>query len=146
MKVILLRDVAKLGRRFEVKEVPAGYAHNFLIPKKLAVPATEEALRKLTVEEKKKSILSERHDSSFKSVLEALEATLLELRVPANEQGHLFKGIHATDIAKHMRNQGMQIEDSEIILVHPIKEVGDHTITLTSGQITGTCTIRISKQ
>ena len=55
MKVILLRDVAKIGKRFEVKEVPTGHALNFLIPKKLAEPATTEALRRHSVEMKKKT-------------------------------------------------------------------------------------------
>jgi large subunit ribosomal protein L9 len=145
MKVILLRDVAKIGRRFEVKEVPAGHATNFLIPRKLAEPATPEALRRHSVEMKKKSIMTERHDSGFKSVLESLKGTIIEFAVPANEQGHLFKGVHEADIAGYLTKQGMAVTVSEIVLPHPIKETGEHVVTLKSGDVTGTCTIRITK-
>jgi large subunit ribosomal protein L9 len=145
MKVILLRDVAKIGRRFEVKEVPLGHALNFLIPKKLAEPATTESLKRLSVEMKKKSIMSERHESGFKGVLDALQGKVLELRVRANEQGHLFKGIHEADIAEYLSSEGHAVTASEVVLASPIKEVGDHTITLRSGAITGTCIIKVSK-
>ncbi len=145
MKVILLRDVAKMGRRFEIKEVPAGHAINFLIPRKLAEPATAEALKRHSVEMKKKSIMSERHDTSFKSVLEALQTAPLEMTVPANDQGHLFKGVHEADIASYLNNQGMEVKATEIVLAHPLKETGEHIVTLKSGDVTGTCTIRITK-
>jgi large subunit ribosomal protein L9 len=145
MKVILLRDVAKIGKRFEVKEVPTGHALNFLIPKKLAEPATTEALRRHSVEMKKKTIMTERHETGFKGVLEAFEGRVFELRVPANEQGHLFKGVHETDIAKYLVSEGFQVDASEVLLPHPIKETGEHVISLKSGTITGTCTITIMK-
>lgn len=145
MKIILLRDVAKIGRRFEVKEVPAGHAINFLIPRRLAEPATAEALKRLAVEMKKRSIVSERHDTGFKSTLEALQGKEIEMPVPANEQGHLFKGIHEADIVKHLSSLGMSVAVEEVKLAHPIKEVGDHVITLTSGDIEGACTIRVTK-
>ncbi len=145
MKVILLRDVAKIGKRFEVKEVPSGHALNFLIPKKLAEPATAEALRRHTVEMKKKSIMSERHETDFKGVLETLLDKTLELRAPANDQGHLFKGIHEVDIVACLASEGLSIEPSQVVLPQPIKEVGKHVITLKSGASTGICTINIMK-
>lgn len=145
MKVILLRDVAKIGRRFEIKEVPAGHATNFLIPRKLAEPATPEALRKHSVELKKKSIMTERHDTGFKSVLDSLKDTIIEFAVPANEQGHLFKGVHEADIARHLTEHGKAVTATDVVLPHPLKEIGEHVITLKSGEVTGTCTIRITK-
>lgn len=144
MKVILLRDVAKIGRRFEVKEVPAGHAHNFLIPRKLAEPATAESLRRLEVELKKKSILVGRHDSDFKSALDTLSKTPIELTLPANKQGSLFKGVHASDIVKLIVTKGVSVTESEVVLDHPIKEVGEHTVTLRSGSTEGTIILRIT--
>jgi large subunit ribosomal protein L9 len=145
MKVILLRDVAKIGRRFEVKEVPGGHALNFLIPRKLAEPATAEALRRLGVEMKKKSIMTDRHDESFKTILDTLGESGITLTVAANEQGHLFKGIHGADIAKHLESKGMHVDAKEVVLREPIKELGTHTITLASGTVSGTCTLTIIK-
>jgi large subunit ribosomal protein L9 len=144
MKVILLRDVAKIGRRFEVCEVPSGHALNFLIPRKLAEAATQEALRRLAVEIKKKTVTSDRHSSNFKSALETLANTPVTLAFPANAQGHLFKGVHAADIAKSLSSHGVSVDASEVILPHPIKDVGEHAITLRSGETEGVVTIHIT--
>lgn len=133
MQVILLKDVAKIGRRGEVKEVPQGHAQNFLIPRKLAVPATPDALRKLTVEMKKKEINVGRHDESFEKILEALSGTPFQLSAEANEQGHLFKGIHARDIAKALGEKGMNVAESEIHLETPIKSLGEAKVLMKSG-------------
>lgn len=145
MKVILLRDVAKIGRRFEVKEVPSGHAINYLIPRKLVEPATPEALKRLKVELTKRSIMSERHDTDFKSVLDALQGKTIEMKVQANEQGHLFKGIHAGDVVRALAEKGHVVRDNEVHLPHPIKEVGTHAITLRSGSSEGVCTLVITK-
>ncbi len=145
MKVILLKDVAKIGRRFEVKEVPSGHALNFLIPRGLAQSATADALRKLGVEMQKKTVMSERHDTGFKSALESLMNASVTLVLPANEQGHLFKGVHAADIAACFKKHGAEVRESEIILDHPIKDVGEHPITLRSGETEGVVTVHITK-
>jgi large subunit ribosomal protein L9 len=145
MRVILLRDVAKIGRRFEVREVPSGHAQNFLIPQKLAIAATPDALRKLEVEMKKKTIMTDRHDSDFASSLQVLTESGIELSLPANEQGHLFKGVHASDIVKHLALKGLRIEEKEIVLPHPLKEIGEHAVILKSGQKTGEIIVRITR-
>jgi large subunit ribosomal protein L9 len=145
MKVILLRDVAKIGRRFEVKEVPSGHAQNFLIPRKLAEPATDDALRRLAVELKKKSIMTDRHDGEFTASLASLKTTGITLSLAANEKGHLFKGVHESDIVKHLKEQGIEVRASEIVLPHPLKDVGEHHIVFKSGAITETITIRITR-
>jgi large subunit ribosomal protein L9 len=143
MRVILLRDVAKIGKRFDVCSVPDGHALNFLIPRKLAEPATKDALRKLEVERKKKTIMSDRHETDFKSSLEALKVNGIELSLPANEQGHLFKGVHESDIAKHLEEKGIHVDAKEVVLPHPLKEVGEHEVTFKSGDITETVIVRI---
>jgi large subunit ribosomal protein L9 len=144
MKVILLKDVAKIGRRMEVKEVPSGHALNFLIPRKLAVAATADALRTLDVELKKRSIISDKHDTSFRSALEMLETTPVQLSLPANEQGHLFKGVHAHDIAHALKSYGVEVKESEVLLNSPIKETGEHLVTLRSGDTEGTVKVIIT--
>lgn len=146
MQVILLKDVAKIGRRGEVKEVPQGHAQNFLIPRKLAVPATPDALRKLTVEMKKKEINVGRHDESFEKILEALSATPFHLSVDANEQGHLFKGIHARDIAKALGENGMDVQENEIHLEAPLKSLGEAKVLLKSGAHERVVTFIIQKK
>ncbi len=143
MKVILLRDVAKIGRRFEVKEVPGGHALNFLIPRKLAEMATPEALRRLEVDIKKKTIMSDRHDTNLKSALESLAGAPVVITLSANAQGHLFKGVKAADIATALEAEGVHVKDSDVVLEQPIKEVGEYTIELKAGGVTGTVQVHI---
>lgn len=143
MKVILLRDVARIGKRSEVKDVPAGHALNFLIPRKMALPATAENLRRTEKEQAHHAAKSAHHDADFKATLLMLSTTPVELSMDANAQGHLFKGIHAADIALRFKELNIPIEVSEIEVSHPIKEVGDHTVSLRAGNQSGTFTLRI---
>ncbi len=146
MRVILLRDVAKIGRRGEVCEVPGGHAQNFLIPRKFAVVATEEALRKLTVEENKKAINTGRHNDAFREVLTALASKSVEVVLEANDKGHLFKSLRARDVVSALAVHGMTITEDEVVLDAPIKNVGTHSITLRSGTQSGTITVTILKK
>lgn len=143
MKVILLRDVARIGKRSEVKDVPSGHALNFLIPRKMALPATAENLRRTEREQAHRATKDANHDADFKATLLMLSTTPVELSMDANVQGHLFKGVHATDIAHRFSELSIPIEVSEIEVSHPIKEVGDHTVSLRAGNQSGTFTLRI---
>lgn len=143
MKVILLRDVARIGKRSEVKDVPAGHALNFLIPRKMALPATAENLKRIEKEHAHHAARSAHHDADFEKTLRTLSTTPVELPMEANAQGHLFKGVHAADIAIRFKELSLPIEINEIELLHPIKEVGDHTVSLHSGDKNGTFILRI---
>jgi large subunit ribosomal protein L9 len=145
MQVILLRDVAKIGKRFEVCEVPSGHALNYLIPRKLAEPATKEALRKLSVEQKKKEVNTDRHDEHFKAALTTLAHTPIVLTARANEQGHLFKAIHADDISAACSRLGLDVKVDEVVLSNQIKTTGNHAITFRSGRASGEGTLTIVK-
>lgn len=143
MKVILLRDVARIGKRSEVKDVPAGHALNFLIPRKMALPATTENLRRIETEHAHHAAQSAHHDADFSAALLTLSTTPIELPMEANAQGNLFKGVHAADIALRFKDLNIPIEVNEIELLHPIKEVGDHIVSLRAGSQSGTFTLRI---
>jgi large subunit ribosomal protein L9 len=146
MKVILIKDVARVGRRSEVKEVPSGHALNFLIPRKLAIPATPENMKRLNEEQRKQETKKGDSEKSFKEALDALEGVTVSYRVEANEQGHLFKGVNANDIAKHLEGEGFGIAPEDIHLEHPIKSVGVHQVPLTRGKEKGLCTLEIVKK
>ncbi len=138
MKVILQRDVAKVGRRFDIVDVPSGHAQNFLIPRGIAIPATEGNLRKIAEQTKRKA---EKHGvdvATFQEALQALQGATIEMPVDANPTGGLFKGIKAEDIAEFLASQGHSVSASLIILPQPIKHTGTHAIELNSGKHTGT--------
>ena len=144
MKVILLQNVARIGQKFEVKDVPSGHALNFLIPRKLAELATPQSLRRL--EERRGRIEAEQgeHAEAFAAILAKLADTKVEMVVPANEKGHLFKGVHQSDIAEHLGSVGLAVEETSILLPAPIKEVGEHIVKLEAGDQKGEFTLTIS--
>lgn len=132
MKVILLQDVARLGRKFEVAEVPDGHAQNYLIPRRLAEPASASRIAQL--ERQRESASAQREE--LRAQIEAFVASLgdapLELSAEANAQGHLFKGIRAADIARAIAARAqLSIAQDAIDMRQPLKEVGEHTVTLT---------------
>lgn len=133
MKVILLQDVAKIGRRFEVTDVPDGYALNKLIPQKMAEPATPENMKR--VQARAQKIESERvaADVAFDEALEALADREIQLEVEANENGHLFKAVSAKEIVSALSDEGVTVTVANIVIPTPIKEVGPHRVELVSG-------------
>lgn len=131
MKVILLKDVKKLGRKYDIKDVADGYALNSLIPQKIAVPATSAYLK--SIEEKKKQILINKDE--FKKTLENAISKLPEgkfyITGKVNEKGSLFAGIHKEQIIDLFKKEtGVTLEPEYFDLEKPIKEVGEHQINL----------------
>ena len=129
MKVILLKDVKKVGKKFETKEVASGYALNFLIPRKMAEASTESAMKRLghlkALDEGERKI----HEDLLMKNLKALEGKTIELKEPANEKGHLFKGVHQEELVAAIKSQTqLDLAPEYIILEKPIKEVGEHEI------------------
>jgi large subunit ribosomal protein L9 len=135
MKVILLRDVAKLGRRYEVVNVPDGLALNKLIPSKDAVAATPDQIKR--VENLKKKNLADKDAlvSKLKEVSSFFSAEALVIEVTANEQGHLFQGVHAKEVVEAAGKRGVTIDPAWINLKDPIKSVGEAKVTLAAAQV-----------
>lgn len=125
MKVILLQDVKKVGKKFEVKEVADGYARNFLLSKNLAREATEETLTWLHTQKK---ILEEKASEALKEVQEiASRMDDLEVIVPVKvgAEGQLFESISVQKIADQLKAMGFSIKKDQIELKEPIKELGE---------------------
>jgi large subunit ribosomal protein L9 len=146
MKVILIRDVARLGRRLEVKEVPAGHALNFLIPRKLSIPATPENMKRLSAEVTKHAEDREESEKSFHEALAKLGTETVVYVTEANDKGHLFKGVNARDIAEKLSGAGFSITEEDIELPHPLKSVGVHEVPLVRGSVKGVCKLEIVKK
>jgi len=143
MRVILLRDVAKIGKRGDVCDVPDGHAQNFLIPRRLVEVATKEALRRHGGALKQKEILTDRSDEAFQSLLAALKDTSVTIRAQANEQGHLFRGLHEKDVVEALAREGYSIVEKEVTLSSIPKSLGEVPVTLTRGTHTGTITLQV---
>ncbi|MDE1974898.1 MAG: 50S ribosomal protein L9 [Patescibacteria group bacterium] len=137
MKIILLKDMAKLGRKFDVKDVSSGHALNLLIPRGDAVAATPQALKKLEAAKAKAAAERKVQDDLALKSLNELQGKTITMSAKANDKGHLFSGLHKEELAAELLKQTrLQIETSAIKLDHPIKETGEHMIEVNVGDKT----------
>jgi large subunit ribosomal protein L9 len=134
MKVILLQDVAKIGRRFDVVEVPSGYGMNKLIPQGMAKPATPENLKAIQAQSAKTEADRVASDEAFEAMLASLKGVTLEIAVEANEEGRMFQALKIDAVIEALKTStDTNIDQSKVVIKTPIKEVGDHVIELVSG-------------
>jgi large subunit ribosomal protein L9 len=131
MKVIFLKDVSRVGKRYDIKEVSDGYAVNFLFPRKLAMSATDKNLKEL--EEKKKEIVIEKEiqENLLEKYLSEIKGKIITLKAKTDEKGHLFSAIHKKEIAEELKTEHRaEINEEFIILEKPIKEIGEFEISI----------------
>ena len=145
MKVILLRDVAKIGRRFDVVTVPDGFALNKLIPKNLAQAATVENIKRLQNQSQKVQKDQASQEAGFHEALSKLKDTEVTITVEANNEGRMFQGLKADAIAMAVKEAvGYDLEAEHIIMKTPIKTVGEHEVELVSGKVHGVLVLNIT--
>lgn len=134
MKIILLQDVAKVGRKNEVKDVNDGFARNFLLGKGKAILATPGNLARVLglkqgqIEQTKKTL------SLIDQLFIKMGESSLVIKAKTSDAGHLFAAIHAKEIAEAIRrNHQVELPTDLIILDKPLKEIGETKIALKSG-------------
>lgn len=144
MKVILLKDVPKIGHKYQIMTVADGYAGNFLFPNKLAEQATQSALvrvEKLLAEEKAQKAV--REDLLIKN-LKAIDGVVVEITEKANAKGHLFAGVHKDILIPALKEQTrLDIDAEHLVLDKPLKEVGEHKVTIKVQEETAEFTVSI---
>ncbi len=127
MKVILLEDVRGVGDAGSVENVPDGYARNFLLPRKLAILATEGSLRNLEHHRAQIRRRQARESSNAKAVAEQLAQITVKLSAKAGEAGKLYGSITHAEIAEALAAQhNLTIDRRDITLPYPIKSLGQH--------------------
>ncbi len=130
VQVILNENVANLGHTGDVVRVRAGYARNYLLPRRLAVVADQRNLRAF---ENQKRIAMARRDAQKSVALklkERLEALSVLIPVRAGEEGKLFGSVTNLDIERALRAQGFEVDRREIGLDEPIKQLGEYTVAI----------------
>ena len=130
MKVILLDDVTKVGRRGEVRDVSDGYARNFLIPKKLALSATAGNLRNLEHIKKQQEAKADRVKADAEALRAQIEALVYEERRQASEEGKLFGSVTAQDVADFLASRGIKMDRKRLTLDEPIKALGEFSVSM----------------
>jgi len=130
MEVILRDDIEKLGTRGQLVNVAAGYARNYLFPKKLAVPATE-ANQKIIEQERLAHLRRETKEQADAEDLGGMMAGLsITLTEKAGEMDQLFGSVTSKDIAEALAARGYTIDRRKIHLAEPIKQLGEHKIPI----------------
>ena len=145
MKIILLKDTAKIGRKYDIKDVAEGYALNLLIPNKLAIVATKEAVKRIEIEKAREEGEKKIHQDLILKNIDGLKNTPLIIFAKTNDKGHLFAGFHREDLAKEIEKQTkLSIDSTFIKLDNPIKEIGDYNIEINA--IGKTVNLKLSVQ
>ena len=131
MKIILLKDIPKIGRKGEVKEISEGHAMNFIIPRGLGVKATPAEIKK--IEAQKSTLDTERkiQEELLEKSIASLGAITVTISEKANEKGHLFEGIKKDMLVKEIEKvSGIKLDPDYIDLEKPIKEVGEFLVPI----------------
>ena len=130
MEVILREDVEKVGNRGSVVKVADGYARNYLLPKRLAVPATE-ANKKIVAQEREAYLRREVKAKDDAAQLgQMMENVVLTIRQRAGENNQLFGSVTAKDIADALEAQKYHIDRRKVELETPIRTIGEHQVNL----------------
>ena|SRR3989344_3795877 len=130
MKIILLQDIPKVGRKNEVKEVSDGYARNFLFARNLAKPATPENVKTLenqkVKEEREKSVEYQK----YKILAERLKDIILNFKVKTGGKGRTFGSVTPLKIKEALKKQGIEVEKDWVLLKESIKTTGEHKVKI----------------
>lgn len=135
MKVILLKDVKGIGRRYEEKEVSSGHAINFLIPQKLAVPSESSAALQAKAQREQEEKSKQSRNEVLSQEVSKIASSEIKVTLKANDKGHLFASLNAEKLSEILKSEkGISIDPSCILIKSPIKETGPHTIGVRIGQ------------
>lgn len=129
-EVLLLEPVPNVGGEGEKVRVKSGYARNFLIPRKLAIPATRANMRQVEVLEQRRAEREAKELAEAREILDKLEKMSLALVVKTGEGGKMFGAVTAQDLVGKIAENGVEIDRKQINLPAPVKMIGDHTVTV----------------
>lgn len=131
MKILLTQDVETLGKAGEIKKVPDGYARNFLIPRSLAVLATEGAIKKAQSRGKAQAKRERRAEEEAASLAEILWQLELTFKAKAGEKDRLYGSITSADIVEALERQtGRAFDKRKVQLKGAIRELGEHRVPI----------------
>jgi len=130
MKIILMEDIPALGRRGEVREVATGYARNYLLPKKLALPATPGNLQNLEHLKRQRDRAENKAREAAQAAADRIAALELAVATRASEDGRLFGSVSAQDVVEFLERQRIPVEKRRVLLEVPIKALGEYQVPI----------------
>lgn len=131
MKVILLDNIKGVGKKDQIINASDGYARNFLFPKKLAVEANNENLAKLKSQNESKAFKKETEKKEAQQIAEKIDKITLKITVKAGENGKIFGGVTAKEIAESLKKEhNIEIDKKKVLLSETIKNIGTFTVDI----------------
>jgi large subunit ribosomal protein L9 len=148
MRVVFLDDVEGTARAGEIKNVADGYARNFLLPRKLAAPATTTTMQQAEAKAKAIAKEEEKRDGAAQLIVDKIGDAPIVIKAKVGEEGRLFGSVTASDIAEAINARGGSgIEHKQVLLDAPIKQVGSHEVTFTlTRNVKGTVTVEVEAE
>lgn len=130
MRIILLKDVERVGKKHQILDVSSGYARNFLIKKGVAkvVSSGDDVLANKA--EEKRKIEAEKELAKMQKQAKEVDGREVEISVKVGEKGQLFEAVTAQKIAEKLKDEGVSVSKENILLKEPIKEVGEFKIKI----------------
>ena len=147
MKVILQQDVRGQGKKGQMVEVAEGYGRNYLLPRKLAIEATADAMNTMKLKEKARLAEEAANKAKALEVAEALKNCPVKISAKAGANGKLFGAITAKEVSDALKEQhGMEILKQKIVLEEPIKAYGSYELKAKLGyEISGTIYVMVTE-
>ncbi len=146
MKVILLQDVKGKGKKGQMLELSDGYARNFLLPKKLAMEATPDAINTMRMNDKAAAERTAKEKAEALEVSKKLRAMTLTVTAKGGGAGRLFGSVTNQEIADALAKNGIKLDKRKIVISDPIKSVGTYTVSCKLGyEITAPLTVKIEE-
>ena len=146
MKVILLQDVKGKGKKGQILEVSDGYARNFMLPKKMAIEATTDAINTVKMNDKATQERIAREKAEALAVSKKLREMTLTVTAKGGGNGRLFGSVTNQEIADALAKAGIKLDKRKIVISDPIKNVGTYTVTCKLGyEISAPLTVKIEE-
>ncbi|MBQ6719004.1 MAG: 50S ribosomal protein L9 [Oscillospiraceae bacterium] len=147
MKVILLQDVKGKGKKGQMLEVSDGYARNFMLPKKLAIEATADAINTMRMNDKATQERIAREKAAALEISNKLREMTLTVTAKGGGNGRLFGAVTNQEIATALKaKSGIELDKRKIVIADPIKNVGTYTVTCKLGyEINAPLTVKIEE-
>ena len=148
MKVILQQDVKGQGKKGQMIEVAEGYARNFLLPRKLAVPATADAMNTMRLQEKAKKAEEARQRAEAEAAAEKLKNAQVKVTARAGANGKLFGAVTSKEVSDALQAQyGIELAKNKIVMDEPIKAFGGYQLKAKLGyEVSGTIYVMVVEE
>ena len=148
MKVILQQDVRGQGKKGQLVEVSEGYARNFLLPRKLAIAATPDAINTMNLKEKARKAEEARLKAEAEATAEKLKECMVKITAKAGSGGKLFGAVTTKEISEGLKEQfGVDVPKQKLVLEEPIKAFGSYQVKAKLGfEVNGTVYVSVYEE